>query len=466
MRIRLRPAASSQSITEGVIWKQLLIFFFPILLGTFFQQMYNTADAIIVGNVLSKQALAAVGGSTGTLINLIVGFFMGLSSGATVIISQYFGARNDKDVSRTVQTAMAIAVLFGLIITLMGEILSPVLLKWMDTQPDVMPDALSYIRVCFLGMIPSLIYNIGSGILRAVGDSKRPLYFLIAACFTNIFLDILLMKWLGMGVAGAALATVISQVLCAVLVLLVLIRSPQCYQYHPRQTRIHGDLMGKIIRIGLPAGLQSVMYSISNVLIQRTINGFESTDIVAAWTAWGKLDGLQWMVLNAFSISVTTFVGQNFGARQYARVKKSTGVGLAMAAASTLMISALFLTIGEFALGLFTPDQAVIDQGVIILKILAPSYILYIFVEIYAGSLRGCGDSLIPTLLTLFGICALRLVWLLYFIPQPRFHTLENTVLSYPITWAITSILFIIYYFFGGWMKRCKKKAGFPLTEN
>ena len=464
MKRRL-SSPTGNSITEGVIWRQLLIFFFPILLGTFFQQMYNTADAIIVGNVLSKQALAAVGGSTGTLINLIVGFFVGLSSGATVIISQYFGAQNHRDVSRTVHTAMAMAVSFGIFLTVIGEILSPMMLTWMDTQPDVMPEALSYIRVYFLGMVPSLVYNIGSGILRAIGDSRRPLFFLIAACLTNIVLDIVLVKFLGMGVAGAALATILSQLISAVLVLMVLLRSSQSYQLHIRKIRFHGDLMQKVIRIGLPAGLQSVMYSISNVLIQRTINGFESTDIVAAWTAWGKLDGLEWMILNAFSISITTFVGQNFGARQYARVKKSVHICLSMAAGATVLISGFFLLVGEYALGLFTPEQSVIAEGVKILRILAPTYILYICVEIYAGALRGCGDSFIPTLLTLFGICVLRLIWLLYFIPQPQFHTLENTVLSYPITWAITSVLFIVYYFFSGWMKRCQQRAGHPLSN-
>lgn len=463
---RKNPAAiPGQGITEGVIWQQLLIFFFPILLGTFFQQMYNTADAIIVGNVLSKQALAAVGGSTGTLINLIVGFFVGLSSGATVIISQFYGARNHREVGRTVHTAMAMAVGFGLLLTVLGEVLSPMMLQWMDTQPDVMPEAISYIRVYFLGMVPSLIYNIGSGILRAIGDSRRPLYFLIAACLTNIVLDIVLVQWAGMGVAGAALATIISQLISAILVLMVLMRSQQSYKLYTKQIRFHGDLMHKVIRIGLPAGLQSVMYSISNVLIQRTINGFGSTDLVAAWTAWGKLDGLEWMILNAFAISITTFVGQNFGAQLYGRVKKSVKVCLSMATGVTLLISGLFLLIGEFALGLFSPEESVLKEGMRILNILAPSYILYVCVEILSGALRGSGDSLAPTIMTLFGVCVLRLIWLLVFIPQPQFHTVENTILSYPITWAFTSVLFILYYLFGGWMKRCQKKAGLPVEE-
>jgi len=458
MRIRLRPAASSQSITEGVIWKQLLIFFFPILLGTFFQQMYNTADAIIVGNVLSKQALAAVGGSTGTLINLIVGFFVGLSSGATVIISQYFGAQNHRDVSRTVHTAMAMAVSFGVFLTVIGEILSPMMLTWMDTQPDVMPEAIAYIRVYFLGMVPSLIYNIGSGVLRAIGDSRRPLYFLIAACLTNIVLDIVLVKWAGMGVAGAALATILSQLLSAVLVLLVLIRSSQNYQLHIKKIRFHGDLMQKVIRIGLPAGLQSVMYGLSVVIIQVNLNSF-GTDVVAGNGAWGRMDGIMWMVIDAFAISVTTFVGQNFGARKFDRMKKGVLQCLGMAAIGVITLSAIFLIFGETLFHLFASEEAVIQEGMRILRMIAPCFILYLCAGIFSGAVRGAGDSINPTIMTVFGVGVLRLVWLFAVVPMN--NTVEMTLFSYPLTWTVTSLMFIIYYFRGGWLKRCKKKAGF-----
>ncbi len=279
------------AMTEGVIWKQLLLFFFPIVLGTFFQQLYNTADAIIVGKFVGKEALAAVGGTTGTLINLLVGFFVGLSSGASVIISQFFGARRPDDVSRAVHTTMALALASGAALTVLGIWSSRAVLVMMGTPEDVLGHAVTYINIYFLGMIPSLIYNIGSGILRAVGDSRRPLFFLISATMTNIVLDVVLVIGLNMGVAGAAAATVLSQVVSAVLVMMTLCRSPQVYRVQLKKIRFYGDMLVRIVRIGLPAGLQSVMYSLSNIIIQASVNGF-GTDVMAAYTAYGKVDGM------------------------------------------------------------------------------------------------------------------------------------------------------------------------------
>lgn len=333
------------SITEGVIWRNLLTFFFPILLGTFFQQLYNTADAIIVGKFVGKEALAAVGGATGNLINLVVGFFVGLSSGATVILSQFFGGRRDQEVSHTVHTAAAFALSAGLMLTVLGVAFSPAILSMMGTPPDVMAHAVTYIRIYFLGMIPSLIYNIGSAILRAVGDSRRPLFFLMSACMVNILLDIVLVLGLEMGVAGAALATILSQTVSAALVIVTLMRTPLSYRLEPKKIRFYGYLLQRIVRIGLPAGLQSVMYSLSNVIIQASVNGF-GTDVLAAWTAYGKMDGLFWMMVNAFGISITTFVGQNFGAGQYDRVRKSVRVCLGMTTLATLAMSAVMLLLG------------------------------------------------------------------------------------------------------------------------
>ena len=442
-------------IVEGVIWQQLLIFFFPILLGTFFQQLYNTADAMIVGKYVSKQALAAVGGATGNLINLIVGFFIGLASGATVIISQFFGARQDRQVSRTVHTALAMAVAAGIFLTVVGLLLAPWMLTLLDTPQDVMEPALIYIRIYFLGMVPSLIYNVGSGILRAVGDSRRPLYFLIVACLTNIVLDVLFVVGCDMGVAGAAWATILSQTVSAVLVILVLARSHTACRLDLRRIRFHGDLLRRIVRIGLPMGLQSVMYSISNVMIQAYINGF-GTDVSAAWSAWGRLDGFFWMVLNAFGISVTTFVGQNFGAEKYDRVKKGVRECLLMAFAAAAGFSTVLLLFGRQLFGIFTNEAAVVDAGMLVLRNIAPYFVTYVCVEILSGALRGAGESLVPTMLTLFGVCLLRLLWLLVFVPMDR--TIQRTVFSYPMTWTVTSLLFILYYLKGGWMQRCRNK--------
>ncbi len=439
-------------ITGGVIWKQLLLFFFPILLGTFFQQLYNTVDAMIVGQGVGKEALAAVGGATGTLINLLVGFFVGVSSGATVIISQYFGARDGQKVSRAVHTAAAMALLFGGLLMVVGIWLAPDMLRWMDTPDTVMPHALPYLRIYFAGMIPSLIYNIGSGVLRAVGDSKRPLLFLIVACLTNIVLDMLFVLGFHMGVAGAALATIISQAVSAVLVVVTLLRSETMFRLYPRRIRFHGEMVRRIVQIGLPAGLQSVMYSISNVLIQRAVNGFD-TNVLAGWTAYSKIDCLFWMMVSAFGIAITTFVGQNFGAGLMDRVKKSVRVCMGMTLGTTVVMSLVLYFGGSLFYRLFTPDEAVIDEGMKILRLLVPTYVTYISIEILSGAVRGAGDSLIPTLMTLFGVCLLRVAWLAVALPQ--WPTMTTVLLAYPITWVITSLLFIVYYLRGGWLKRC-----------
>ena len=450
-------------ITEGVIWKQLLRFFFPILLGTFFQQLYNTADAIIVGKFVGKEALAAVGGGTGTLINLIVGFFVGLSSGATVILSQFYGARDHKQASRTVHTAVALALAGGLLLTVVGFIASPVILRWMSTPEDVIDLAVTYIRIYFCGMIPSMIYNIGSGILRAVGDSRRPLYFLIASCMVNIVLDVVLVLGLEMGVAGAALATILSQLCSAVLVILTLLRSPIPLHLYINKIALHRDLLGRVVRIGLPAGLQSVMYSLSNLVIQTAINGF-GTDLMAGYTAYSKMDGLFWMTINAFGVAITTFVGMNFGAARYDRVRKSVRVCLLMAAGGTLALSGFLLLLGRPLLGLFTDEQVVIEQGLIVQRFLVPTFITYVCIEVFSGALRGAGDSFVPMVMTMLGVCVLRVIWVKLIAPtQPE--SFLFMLACYPISWVLTSGLFIAYYLAGGWMKRCRKRAGLPEEE-
>lgn len=446
-----KRTVTANSITEGVIWKQMLLFFFPILLGTFFQQLYNTTDAIIVGNFVGKEALAAVGGTSGTLINLLIGFFVGLAGGATVIIAQYFGARDHENVHLSVHTALALAITGGAVLTFTGMALSGWALHCMGTPEDVYPMSRTYMMIYFAGTIPNLIYNIGSGILRAVGDSRRPLYFLIAACLVNIVLDLVFVAWLGMGVAGVGLATVLSQTVSAVLVLIVLLRTRESYRLFPKKIRFHKQTLGRIIRIGLPAGIQSTMYSVSNVLIQASINSF-GTDVMAAWTAFGKLDGLLWMTLNAFGITVTTFSGQNFGARLYERMRKSVRTGMIMAVVASLGITVLFLLFGNWGIRLFVNDESTLAFGMRLLHVMVPGYVTYVPIEILSGACRSAGDSLKPMLITAIGICGLRVIWLLAVVPF--WHELEVLAFSYPLTWVITSIFFIIYYLRGNWLKR------------
>lgn len=445
----------SNKITEGVIWKQLLIFFFPIVLGTFFQQLYNTVDAIIVGNYVSITALAAVGGSTSTLINLIIGFFVGLSTGATVIISQYVGAYDGDKVKRAVHTSIALAITGGLFIMIFGYFISPYALELMQTHGDIMPHAITYLQTFFLGTVFNMIYNIGSGILRAAGDSKRPLYFLIAACLTNIVLDYVFVVFFNMGVKGVALATIISQLVSALLVLYTLLNVDQLYHLDIRAIRFDQPILKKIILIGLPAGIQSIMYALSNVIIQTSVNGFD-TGYVAAYTAYSKIDGFFWLVIGAFGLAITTFVGQNFGAGKIDRMKKSVTVCIAMAMACTLSIILIFNIQGEFIYQLFTQDTDVIMKGMEILRLLTPFFVAFVFIEVLSGALRGTGDTLIPTIITAIGVCGIRIVWILFIAPKDG--AITTILICYPLSWCITALVFIIYYYQGSWLKRRIKK--------
>lgn len=444
----------SNQITEGVIWKQLLFFFFPILFGTFFQQLYNTTDAVIVGNFVGKEALAAVGGPAATLINLLIGFFTGLSSGATVIISQYYGAKKQEDVRKTVHTAIALSIAGGAVIMVLGFLFSGAALRAMNTPEEILSLSVVYMRIYFIGVIPSLIYNMGSGILRAVGDSKRPLYFLILSCIANIVLDILFVTVLKMGVVGVAVATALSQVFSALLVTAALMRTEDSYRLYMKEIRFSPELLHKIIRIGLPAGIQSTMYSASNLIIQSSINSF-GTDTIAAWTAYGKIDGIFWMIMGAYGVAITTFAGQNFGAGKYDRIKKSVRICLGMAAFTSVLLSVIVLTGGSLFFRLFTDDPDVVSIGLGMMRVISPSYVTYICIEILGGTTRGCGDAVLPMLMTCVGICVLRVVWVLVVVPlRPEMSTVA---FSYPLTWSATSLLFIVYYLRGNWQKRCRR---------
>ena len=436
---------AENKITEGVIWKQLLLFFFPILFGTLFQQLYNAADAVIVGRFVGKEALSAVGGGTGTVINLLVGFFVGLSGGASVVISQYYGARKAELVEYAVHTAIAFCILGGFVLMVGGILTAPAILTAMDTPADVLDPSILYIRIYYVGTIGNLIYNVGAGILRAVGDSRRPLYFLIASCFANILLDLLLIVCFDLGVAGAGIATICSQALSAVLVILVLVRVKDMHRLDLHKIRIDRKMLHRIVQIGFPAGLQSVMYSLSNIIIQAAINGL-GTDTVAAWTVYGKMDALFWMTISSFGIAITTFAGQNYGAGKMERVRKGISTCLAMCFASTIVISILLNIGGYFLYSLFTSDPEVLRIGMQIVHFLVPTFFTYVCVEVLSGALRGVGDCWIPTLICLSGICLIRVLWIMLAVPQrPNIYTMT---FSYPLTWTITSVLFIVYYCF------------------
>ncbi len=428
----------------------MLIYFLTLLLGAFFQQFYNTIDAVIVGRAVSSDALGAVGGSAATVVSLFLGFFLGLSSGATVVISQFYGAGNREAVEKAVHTALALALLGGAIITAIGYSISPWVIGVMKTPTEQAEAATLYLRIFFLGMIPNLLYNMGAGILRAVGDSKRPLIVLVISCFVNIFLDVLFVIVLGMGSRGdkygviaVAVATILCQLISAVIVIIMLMRSQDMHKLYLKRIRFDMPMLARIIRIGLPAGFQTTMYTLSNMLIQASINGF-GKDAAAAWAAYGKIDVLFWMTQNSLGTAITTFAGQNFGAGRNDRVRKCVKQGFIISVVITIPLAILLLIYGEFLLKIFVTNEAVITIGYQMIKFLAPFYITYIGVEVFTGTLRGLGDALRPMLITLSGICVLRVCWILFAFPlNPTIKMVET---SYPITWITTTTLFAIYY--------------------
>lgn len=437
------------NMLDGNITQLILLFFFPILCGSLFQQLYNTVDAIVVGNFVGKQALAAVGGSTGTIINLLVGFVVGLASGATVVIAQYYGNKEVEGVQKGVYSSMFLAITLGFILTVVGIWLTPWMLSLLNVPDDIMDYSIQYMRIYLIGTIPSLIYNNGAGILRAVGDSKRPLYFLIAACLTNIVLDVLFVVVFQWGVAGVAIATTISQIVSAVLTLYVLARTEESYAFHMRQLSFDWNILMRIIEIGFPVGIQSCLYCIANLFVQSSVNSY-GTDTVAAYTAFGKIDALFWNTSSALGQAVLTFCGQNFGAGKVDRVKKGIRIGTILYVVGAGAISCVCYFGGSFFYHLFTQDEQVIQIGIDVLQFMCPLWVTFCFVEILSSSIRACGDSFVPMVITALGIGAFRICWILFYPSE----SLYSTVLCYPISWVMTSTLFLLYYLQGGWLKK------------
>lgn len=441
-------STQARNITEGVIWKQLLLFFFPILMGSFFQQMYNTVDTIIVGRAVSTQALAAVG-STSSLINLINGFFIGLSTGATVILSQFFGANNQQGIHRALHTGIGLAIVLGVLASALGVLAGPAVLKMIQTPESCLQDASVYVRIYFLGAVASMLYNMGSGILRAMGDSRRPMIFLIISCFLNILLDVLCVIVLKLGIAGAAVATVLSQTISAFLVVLVLVKIPTGYALHLSQIRIHGNLLRRLLLIGIPAGLQYVTFDFANLLIQSGINSFGEIT-VAAWTAFGKADSLTWMVSGVLGVAVTTFVGQNFGAQKFDRIHQCVRICMGTGVVLFGLISAISSVFRHFILGIYTTDTAVIQTGAYVMLFIVPFNFLFVPVEVFAGTMRGTGYSLVPTSITGACVCLFRVIWI--FTMVRWFHTIEVLAIAYPISWLLASSVFFAVYRRGKWL--------------
>ena len=431
-----RTIRSENSMVTGVIWKQLLLFFFPIMLGSLFQQLYNTVDAIVVGKFVGTDALAAVGGSASNILNLLIGFFTGVSSGATVIISQYFGANDRDGVNRALHTAMLFALVGGAFIMVLGLVGTEFMLRLMDTPEDTIAGSALYLRIMFMGMVPNMVYNVGSAILRAMGDSKRPLYFLIVACLSNVVLDLVFVLVFKMGIAGVAIASILAQAISAVMVVMSLSAESMEYRFRFRQMRFEGDILSRTIRIGLPAGFQSIMYSLSNMLIQASVNRF-GTDTVASWVVLGKVDGINWMILGALGIASMTFVGQNYGAGKRKRIIHSYFISMVFSFGIALVMSALLVIFGRQFLGIFTNVEEVAQAGMIRLRIMGCSYAFSAFMDCTIAANRGLGKSFVPTVIVIMGSCVFRIIWV--YTVFAYFHTIESLYLLYIVSWAITA---------------------------
>ena len=432
----------SNPITEGKIGKEMIFFFLPLMFGTFFQLLYNTADSVIVGQFVGKEALAAVGGSAAILVNVFVGGLTSLSSGATVIVGQYYGAGKREEVSKAVHTGMALAVILGIIITAAGIPTTRLMLEAMNTTPESLEGSTVYLRVYMAGMIPNLVYNMGAGILRAIGDSKRPLLFLIISSIANIILDLVLVLGLGLGVFGVALATILSQAISAVLTIIELVRADDCYRLYLNRIRIHSFYLKRILMIGIPSTVHSLTYTASNLIIQIAVNSF-GTDTVAAWVATGKADQIFWMVSSSMGITISTFVAQNYGKGSMDRVKKSLAFGALYHTVLTTTIVVALLTVGPFVLTFFTKDPVVLDIATYMLRFFVVFYFTFILIEVTHAVLRGMGNATGPMIISVFGVCGIRILWI--FTAFRAYRTMTVLMTSYPMSWGISSAVSLIY---------------------
>ena len=436
-------------MTEGNIWRKIIFFSIPMILGNLLQQMYNAVDSVIVGNYVGSNALAAVGSST-SIINLLIAFSMGASAGAGVVVSQFIGAGNKKGVKISVHTALAIAIILGMILTVAGIIFTPTILKWMRTPEEVMRESVVYLRLYSAGLLFSVVYNMAAGILNAVGDSKRPLIYLGSASFLNIVLDIILINWMKMGIAGAAIATNISQILSCILILVFLSKVPENYQLKFREIKIYKKMAGRIIKIGLPTAIQNTVISFSNILVQSSVNTF-GAKAMAGFGAYLKLDGFNILPILSFSMAVTTFTGQNYGAGKTDRVKKGMWAVLIMGVIYTFVSGAAILMFSDFFMGIFTQDKEVMYYGIKAMKYFCPFYFLLSIMHGLGGTIRGTGKTVPPMVILLISLCLFRIVWIQFIVP--KFNTIDIIYLLYPVSWFVGMVLMVLYAWKGSWRK-------------
>ena len=441
-------------MTSGNIYEKIALFALPLLLGNFFQLMYNTIDSIIVGNYVGKTALAAVGAST-PIINLMIGFFQGLATGAGVIISRYYGARKKDEVSRSVHSFILFSILFGILLGIVGCVLSPHILRWIGTQADYYSDAESYLFVYFTGVAFLTVYNAGTGVLQAVGDSKNPLYFLIATSILNIFLDIWFVRYMNMGVTGAALATIISEAVSMVLVIRLLFKTEDEYRLTLKEMRIDFSILKNIVEIGVPAGVQSMIVSVSNIVVMAYINSFGAAG-VAGFSCSNKIDNFMGLPVNSLMLAITTFCGQNLVAGNFERVKKGVNASLIMSISIVVGLGILVMIFSDSLMRIFTQEADVIEDGTLILRTMCPFYIFLCFHQVYSGALRASGRSSVPMITSIVSFVVIRQIFLAIFTKTISDITIIGW--GYSITWGIAAVLTGIYYFASGWLKKEEEK--------
>lgn len=429
-------------MTHGIIWKQLLLFALPLLAGNVFQQFYNTVDSIVVGNFVGKEALAAVG-SVGPIINSLIGFFMGLATGAGVVISQAYGAKNEEKVSLAVHTTLVMTFFLCVLFSAVGVIAAPAMLRLMSTPEDVFPEAARYLKIYFAGVSGLMFYNMGAGILRAVGDSRRPLYFLIFSACMNTVLDVVFVAVMRMGIGGAAWATVISQVLSAILILVVLTRTSGSYQIRPACLHIHRKTLKEIVSLGLPAAVQMMITSFSNVFVQSYINAFGSS-VMAGWSAYTKIDQFILLPMQSVSLAATTFVGQNFGAGKMERIRRGSATAVCLAMGTTLVLMIPLLVLAPQLVELFNREQEVIFYGAMLLRMMSPFYLVCCINQVYASTLRGLGNTKAPMVIMLSSFVIFRQIYL-FFISR-LVGTIRAVAFGYPAGWIVCSVSLLVYY--------------------
>lgn len=440
-----------KDLTEGVVWKKLLVFFLPIAAGTCIQQLYNAVDGLIVGRFVGTVALAAVGGSSAQIINLLIGFFVAITAGASVVIAQVYGAGRTRDVQLATGNAIAVFALLGCLLMVLGLAASPAMLSLMRTPADTMPGSVLYLRIYFLGVPFILVLNMESNMLRAVGDSFSPFVYMVAGCLANIVLDVVFVVWFGWGIAGVAIATVASQVLNMALLTIKLLHTPEDYRMSFRELRLKGVYLANMLRLGIPSGLQSSMYAVSNMIIQVGVNSL-GTVVVASWAMTSKTDGIFWAVSNALGAAITSFIGQNLGAGRHDRVKLCVKEGMILAGVITVALSGLIMLAAKPLLRLLTNDEAVIATTYEIMTYFVPYYFTWTAIEVLSAVLRGSGDAVRPVVIIGLGICLFRVIWIVTLFAW--YHTLPVLCLCYVASWVVTSTALLLYFRKGTWLDR------------